>query len=137
MNDYYLNVVRPTAQDGSPYAFVLNELSHELEGRTVTVSGRMINDSTETLEDVLAVISIEETTGRFPATLEIPVDPSPLEPGESGIFSMSVTLRQAPIRYKVQFKLEHGPFVLHRDERGLGFEMVVPDDEPLALPELN
>ena len=137
MDDLYLNVLRPTAEDGSPYAFVLNELINELDGRTLTVSGRMTNDSTETLEDVLAVISIEETTGRFPATLEIPIDPSPLEPGESGIFSMSVTLRQAPYSYRIKFKLQHGPFVLHRDERGFGFETIVPDVESIAPIPLN
>jgi len=133
MDDTYLNVLRPTAEDGSPYAFVLNELDNQLDGRSLSVAGRMTNNSAESLEDVLAVISIEETSGRFPATLEIPVAPSPLEPGESGVFSMSVTLRQAPIRYKVQFKLQHGPFVLHTDERGPGFEFVSPGGD-IELP---
>jgi hypothetical protein len=137
MDDRYLNVLQPPAEDGSGYPFVLNELSNELEENTLSVTGVMTNNSTELVENVIAVIDVEETTGRFPATLEIPVDPAQIEPGESGTFSMSVTLRQKPNSYKVQFKLLNGPFVPHRDERGFGFETVFPPDDPESPIRLN
>ena len=136
MNDEYLDVLRPSAGDDSGYPFILDDLGNTLEGNTLTVNGVMTNNSTEIVENVLAVIEVEETTGRFPATLEIPVDPEAIEPGETGTFSMSVTLRQRPNSYRVQFKLLNGPFVPHRDERGgrAGIAFPPPDpDTPLRL----
>ncbi len=120
MEDRYLDVlVPPTEDDSEP--FVLDELDHRLNGNTLSVDGRMTNMSLEEVENVVAVIRAEDTTGRFPATLEIPVTPSILAPEESGSFSMTVTLREKPNGYSVRFKLENGPFVPHRDERGFGF----------------
>ena len=37
---------------------------------------------------------------------------------------MTVTLREKPNGYAIRFKLENGPFVPHRDERGFGFYSV-------------
>ena len=74
----------------------------------------MTNLSSEQVENVMAVIRAEDTTGRFPATLEIPVIPSILAPEETGSFSMTVTLREKPNGYAIRFKLENGPFVPHQ-----------------------
>ena len=87
MEEEYLSALTPRAEDDSGFPFVLNQLTNELEGNTLSVSGVMTNNSTETVQNVLAVIGVEETTGRFPATLEVPLDPVLLEPGDSGIFS--------------------------------------------------
>ncbi len=92
-----------------------------MNGNTLSVDGRVTNVSSDGVENVVAVIRAEDTTGRFPATLEIPVVPSILAPGDTGSFSMTVTLREKPNGYSVRFKLENGPFVPHRDERGFGF----------------
>lgn len=126
MEDRYLNVLLPPAADDSGFPLVLKELANELDGNTLSIRGTITNNSTEAVENVLAVIDVEETTGRFPARLEIPVDPVLLEPGDSGTFSSAVTLRQKPNSYKIQFKLQNGPFVPHRDERGFGFETTAP-----------
>ena len=126
MEEEYLSVLTPRAEDDSEFPFVLNQLINELEGNTLSVSGVMTNNSTEAVQNVLAVIGVEETTGRFPATLEVPLDPVLLEPGDSGIFSAAVTLRQRPNSYKIQFKLQNGPLVPHRDERGFGLESTFP-----------
>lgn len=127
MEDRYLDVlVPPTEDDVEP--FVLNELSHVLDGNTLSVTGQMTNRSTVEVEKVIAVITAQETTGRFPATLEISVRPSPLLPEETGSFSMSVTLREKPNSYSIRFKLEDGPFVPHKDERG-GFVFTISDPE--------
>lgn len=120
MEDRYLDVLVPPTEDGAE-PFVLGQLEQQLEGNTLSVTGQMTNMSSEDVENVIAVIRAEETTGRFPATLEIPVTPSILVPEESGSFSMTVTLREKPNSYSIRFKLENGPFVPHRDERGFGF----------------
>ena len=86
MEDRYLDVLLPPTEDGSE-PFVLDELNQRLNGNTLSVDGRMTNLSSEPVENVMAVIRAEDTTGRFPATLEIPVIPSILAPEETGSFS--------------------------------------------------
>ena len=120
MEDRYLDVLVPPTEDGTE-PFILDELEQRLNGNTLSVDGRVTNVSSDEVEHVVAVIRAEDTTGRFPATLEIPVVPSILAPGDTGSFSMTVTLREKPNGYSVRFKLENGPFVPHRDERGFGF----------------
>ncbi len=120
MEDRYLDVLVPPTEDGTE-PFILDELEQRLNGNTLSVDGRVTNVSSDGVENVVAVIRAEDTTGRFPATLEIPVVPSILAPGDTGSFSMTVTLREKPNGYSVRFKLENGPFVPHRDERGFGF----------------
>ena len=120
MEDRYLDVLVPPTEDGTE-PFILDELEQRLNGNTLSVDGRVTNVSSDEVENVVAVIRAEDTTGRFPATLEIPVVPSILAPGDTGSFSMTVTLREKPNGYSVRFKLENGPFVPHRDERGFGF----------------
>lgn len=133
MDDAYLRVLVPPTEDGS-FPFVLDELSHDLSENSLSVSGRVTNNSIRDLENVLAVIRVEETTGRFPATLEVPVDPSPLPAGESGRFETSVTLPQQPDEYSVRFKLQNGPFVPHQDQRSGPRQITVPNDgEPIRL----
>ena len=120
MEDRYLDVLVPPTEDGTE-PFILDELEQRLNDNTLSVDGRVINVSSDGVENVVAVIRAEDTTGRFPATLEIPVVPPILAPAETGSFSMNVTLREKPNGYSVRFKLENGPFVPHRDERGFGF----------------
>jgi hypothetical protein len=116
MEDRYLDILVPPTEDGSE-PFILTELEETLDGNTLRVDGRVVNSSLEPVENVVALIRAEETTGRFPATLEIPVSPAVLEPDETGTFSMTVTLRERPNSYSVRFKLANGPFIPHRDER--------------------
>ncbi len=125
MDDRYLDVLIPATADGSE-PFTLNELNHELEEKTLSVAGWMTNRSEVEVENVIAVITARETTGRFPATLEIPVDPGLIPPDGTGMFSMTVTLREKPNNYSIRFKLENGPFVPHRDERALQFGIRPP-----------
>lgn len=120
MDDRYLEILIPeTEPDTLPFALI--ELGNVLEGNRISVSGRIQNTSLEAVENVVAVIAVEETTGRFPETIEVPVEPAILEPGAYGMFSVSVTLRQRPDTYSVRFKLENGPFIPHSDERPLSF----------------
>jgi hypothetical protein len=127
MEDVYLDILIPETEDDT-LPFALNELSSALEGNRISASGWMTNMSLEPVENVVAVITARETTGRFPETVEVPVEPARLEPGDSGSFSVSVTLRQRPNNYSVRFRLEHGPFVPHSDERSLSIEIDAPID---------
>ncbi len=125
MDDRYLDVLIPATADGAE-PFTLNELNHELEEKTLSVAGWMTNRSEVEVENVVAVITARETTGRFPATLEIPIDPGLIPPDGTGMFSMTVTLREKPNNYSIRFKLENGPFVPHRDDRALQFGIRPP-----------
>ena len=123
MDERYLDILIPDTEEGT-LPFALNELSNVLEDNRISVSGRMTNRSLEPVENVVAVITVRETTGRFPETLEVPVEPTPIAPGDSGYFSVSVTLRQRPDNYSVRFRLENGPFVPHSDERRFSLDLV-------------
>ena len=125
MDDRYLEVLVPRTEDGSE-PFILNELNHVLDENTLSVTGVVTNNSSDSVENIVAVITARDTTGRFPATLEIPVDPEMIEPEESGTFSMSVTLRQKPDHYTVRFKLANGPFVPHKEALGTNLELEIP-----------
>jgi hypothetical protein len=74
----------------------------------------------------MVVITARETTGRFPQTLEVPVEPAVLEPEEMGFFSLAVTLPQRPDSYSVRFRLENGPYLSHSDARTYSFEVPIP-----------
>ena len=125
MDDRYLDVLIPTTADGAE-PFTLNELNHDLSEKTLSVTGWMTNRSEVEVENVIAVITARDTTGRFPATLEIQVDPGLIPPDGTGTFSMTVTLREKPHNYSIRFKLENGPFVPHKDERWLQFGVRPP-----------
>ena len=125
MDDRYLDVLIPATADGAE-PFTLNELNHDLSEKTLSVTGWMTNRAEVEVENVIAVITARDTTGRFPATLEIPVDPGLIPPDGTGTFSMTVTLREKPNNYSIRFKLENGPFVPHKDERWLQFGIRPP-----------
>jgi hypothetical protein len=125
MDDRYLEVLQPETEDGVlPVA--LNELANLLEDNQISVSGRVTNTSLEPLENLMVVITARETTGRFPQTLEVPVEPAVLEPEEIGFFSLAVTLPQRPDSYSVRFRLENGPYLSHSDARTYSFEVPIP-----------
>ena len=127
MNERYLDILIPSVEDGTE-PFSLVELSHEISNKTLSVIGVMANHSEEEVENVLAVITARETTGRFPATVMIPIDPDLIPPGSSGKFSMTVTLREKPYNYSIRFKLKNGPFIPHRDDRGFQFGIMPLQD---------
>jgi len=121
MEDRYLEILLPRTEEGV-HPVALNELTNLVEDNRISITGRMTNASLEPVENVVAVITARETTGRFPETIEVPVEPPLIEPGESGTFSVAVTLRQRPDTYTVRFRLQDGPFVPHSDERGFSID---------------
>ena len=117
MTDQYLQAMVPVASDGGE-PLSLTSLMHELNDKTISVSGSVLNRSEQPVSDIIAVVEMLDTTGRFPQTQEVPVIPKDLPPQSSGTFMASATLQENPGGYIVKFRFEDGPFIPHKDERG-------------------
>src|SRR6516162_6785116 len=85
MSDDYLQAMIPSATDGAE-PLGLTMLSHEIKEKTISVTGSITNRTKETMSNVLAVVQMQDTTGRFPQTVEVPVVPAELPPQGSATF---------------------------------------------------
>src|ERR1051325_9646339 len=74
MRDEYLLVMIPPAPDGAE-PLALKSLKYEADDQTISVSGSITNRATRPMSNVLAVVEMQDTTGRFPQTIEVPVQP--------------------------------------------------------------
>src|SRR5262249_33575147 len=117
MSDDYLQVMIPPAPDGAE-ALGLAMLTHEINEKTISVSGAITNRTNEPMANILAVIQMQDTTGRFPQTAEVPVMPDALPPHGTGTFMAMATLQEKPGGYIIKFRFADGPFIPHKDERG-------------------
>jgi hypothetical protein len=116
MTDEYLLVMIPPAPDGAE-ALGLKSLKYDADDKTISVAGSIMNRTMEPMSNILAVVEMQDTTGRFPQTAEVPVQPSDLAPGATGAFSAMATLEGKPGAFVVKFRFADGPFIPHRDER--------------------
>lgn len=116
MSDGYLLVMIPPAPDGGE-ALGLKSLMHEVNEKTISVSGTIMNRTAQPMSNVMAVVEMQDTTGRFPQTVEVPVQPQDLPPQGTGTFMTMATLEQNPGAYIVKFRFADGPFIPHKDER--------------------
>jgi hypothetical protein len=117
MSDDYLQAMIPSAPDGAaPLGLIM--LSHEITEKTISVTGTVSNRTRETMSNVLAVVQMQDTTGRFPQTAEVPVMPAELPPQGTATFMTMATLREKPGAYILKFRFADGPFIPHKDERG-------------------
>jgi hypothetical protein len=117
MSDEYLLVMVPPAPDGGE-ALSLKSLKHEIDEKMISVSGSVMNRTQQTMSDVVAVVEMQETTGRFPQTQEIPIQPKDLAPQSVGTFMAMATLQENVAGYIVKFRFaDGGPFIPHKDER--------------------
>ena len=116
MGDEYLAAMIPAAPDGSE-SLSLTMLSHELNDKTISVTGAIKNRTNEPISNVLAVVQMQDTTGRFPQTVEVPVMPAQLPPEAEATFMTMATLQEKPGGYTVKFRFADGPFIPHKDER--------------------
>ena len=117
MSDEYLQVMIPAVPDGGE-PISLTTLTHELDGKTISVSGSVMNRADRPVSNIIAVVEIQDTTGRFPQTQEVPVMPTELAPQATGTFMAMATLQENPGGYLVKFRFEDGPFIPHKDDRG-------------------
>jgi hypothetical protein len=116
MSDDYLQAMIPAAPDGGE-ALSLTSLTHEITDKTIVVSGSIMNRTDQMMANVIAVVEMQDTTGRFPQKQEIPIMPQELQPQAMGTFMAMATLQEKPGGYIVKFKFEDGPFIPHKDER--------------------
>jgi hypothetical protein len=116
MSDGYLLVMIPPAPDGAE-ALALKSLKYDADEKTISVAGSIMNRTNEPMSNILAVVEMQDTTGRFPQTAEVPVQPSNLAPQATGNFSAMATLDGKPGAFTVKFRFADGPFIPHRDER--------------------
>ena len=118
MSDDYLLVMIPPAPDGAE-ALGIKTLNYAADDNTnaISVTGSVMNRTKQPMSDVLAVVEMQDTTGRFPKTLEVPVQPTDLGPQAAGNFSAMATLDGKPGAFVVKFRFADGPFIPHRDER--------------------
>ena len=117
MSDDYLQAMIPSAPDGAE-PLGLTMLSHEIKEKTISVTGTITNRTNEKLSNVLAVVQMQDTTGRFPQNAEVPVMPAELQPDAIGTFMTMATLQEKPGGYIIKFRFADGPFIPHKDERG-------------------
>jgi hypothetical protein len=117
MNDEYLQVMVPVAPDGAE-PLGLTSLKHDINEKTISITGSVVNRSDQTMSEVVAVIEMQDTTGRFPQTQEIPVTPPELAPQAAGAFMTMATLQEKPGGYIIKFRFADGPFIPHKDDRG-------------------
>jgi hypothetical protein len=116
MSDDYLQVMIPTAPDGGE-PLGLASLTHEINEKTISINGSVQNRSAQPMNAIIAVVQMQDTTGRFPQTQEVPVMPQDLEPHASGTFAAMATLQEKPGGYIIKFRFADGPFIPHKDER--------------------
>jgi hypothetical protein len=116
MGDEYLAAMIPAAPDGSE-PLGLTMLRHEISDKTLSVTGAIKNRTNEPMSNVLAVVQMQDTTGRFPQTVEVPVIPAQLQPQAEATFMTMATLQEKPGGYLVKFRFADGPFIPHKDER--------------------
>ena len=117
MSDDYLQLMIPAAPDGGE-SLGLTSLMHEITENTISVSGSVMNRAGQPVSDIVAVVQMLDTTGRFPQTQEVPVMPSDLPSQASGTFAAMATLQEKPGGYIVKFRFADGPFIPHKDDRG-------------------
>ena len=116
MTDNYLQAMIPAAPDGAE-PLGLTALTHEINEKTISVSGSVSNRTNEPMSNIIAVVQMLDTTGRFPQTLEVPVMPTDLPPKADGTFMAMATLQEKPGGYILKFRFADGPFIPHKDDR--------------------
>jgi len=131
MTDEYLQVMVPVAPDGGD-PLSLTMLSQEINEKTISVSGAVMNRCDQPISNIVAVVEMRDTTGRFPQTQEVPLMPVDLPPQGTGSFMAMATLQEKPAGYLVKLRFADGPFLPYKDERIPGFT-VTP--QPLPQPK--
>ena len=117
MSDEYLQAMVPTLPDGTE-PLGLTSLMHDITDNTLTVTGAIMNRADRPMSGITAVVQMQDTTGRFPQTIIVPIMPVDLQPQATGMFMAVATLQEKPGGYILKFRFADGPFIPHKDDRG-------------------
>ena len=124
MSDDYLQALIPVAPDGAE-PLSLKRLEQEITDKTIVVRWTIANRTDYVISNIAAVFEMQETTSRFPQTVEVQVEPADLPPKGTGNFMATATLQEKPAGYLVKFRFADGPFVPHKDDRATTFGITV------------
>jgi hypothetical protein len=124
MSDDYLQILIPVAPDGKE-ALSLKKLEHEIMEKTIIVRGTVGNRTDYPISNLVAIVNMQDTTGRFPQILEVPVQPAELPPQGTADFTAMATLQEKPAGYFIKFQIDDGPFVPHKDDRAATYGITV------------
>ena len=117
-SDYFFAVRAPVAADGSE-ALALLTLAYKEGGKSVTISGTVMNRTEKPIKGLLAVLAVTDKYTLPVQTVDVPIEPAELAAMAMGTFQTTVTLGEYGFGgYAVNFRLsDNGPFVPHKDER--------------------
>ncbi len=122
----------PTAPDGEE-PLALLEFNQERGEDTITVTGKVLNRTESSLEDLLATLTLI-TSLELPLEEDVPVTPQILEGGSEGTFEWVKPLTGEAGGVKLKFKLANGAVIQHRDSRYEETEET-SEEAPLEWPE--
>ena len=125
--EYAQRRVPPVPDGGEPIALL--EFDQERGEDTITVTGRILNRTEGTLEDLIATLTLI-TSLELPLEEDVPLSPESLEAGSEGTFEWVKPLSGEAGGIKLKFKLANGAVIQHRDSR---YEQT--EDTPEEAPE--
>jgi hypothetical protein len=131
----YFAVHAPTAPNGTE-ALSLQSLKHTTDEKTtLSIEGTVMNRTDRKISGLVAVIAVTDRFTLPVATVNVPIEPTDLEPMKIGTFNTTVMLGENGLgTYNLQFRLPNeGPFVPHKDDRPPE-PIGEPEAQPIPLP---
>jgi hypothetical protein len=106
----------PETPDGQEPIELL-ELTHTLSENEISIQGKLKNRTRQTIEDLVATVTVEFVGTVSLIEKDVPVEPSKIGPGFEGLFQLNQPVTDKPSGYSVKFKLANGAIVRHKDSR--------------------
>ena len=131
--EYAQRRVPPVPDGGEPIALL--EFNQERGEDTITVTGRILNRTEGTLEDLIATLTLI-TSLELPLEEDVPLTPQSLEAGSEGTFEWVKPLSGEAGGIKLKFRLANGAVIQHRDSRYEDSEETpeeAPEEKPVDL----
>ena len=97
-------------------SLALMSMQHERRAETLTVTGRVRNQSQAPADRITAVVAVFDKQGRAVATADAPIDRQALAPDDESAFHVAVPHVTDVERYRVSFRNDTG-VVRHVDRR--------------------
>ncbi len=134
--EYAQRRVPPVPDGGEPIALLeFNQergADTERGEDTITVTGRVLNRTEGSLEDLVATLTLI-TSLELPLEEDVPLTPQILEAGSEGTFEWVKPVKGQAGGIKLKFKLANGAVIQHRDSRYEQTEET-PEEAPEEAP---